>query len=212
MFIGINPFSDCYFGYHDLISRGIPFHITNYTDFVAKYDTTEWKAAYDIIIFGGSYTADEMVTPTDVKAVVLDIINNNKYKIIQVAYLGMSKSGQPRAYWYSDLGIQVNADGSPDGTNFNIADKVVNNTRADVIVDASNYQVSGWCTNMYGTSLVCLSHGEVTTSHWFAAAQAGRKWALVGTQAGLNNVFNTAIDIGKLVWYLRDVKSHLCYN
>ncbi|HWR59969.1 MAG TPA: hypothetical protein VN580_00065 [Clostridia bacterium] len=212
LFVGINVFSDYYYCYHDLISRGIPFHISTYTDFFLKYDTEEWKSAYDIVVLGGTYMAGDTATPSGIRSAVEDILENGKYKLIQVGYLGMVKDGEPNAYWYESFGVNTYGDGSAEGTEFTSPDAVVNNAVYDVVVDGTSYQVLGWCTNMYGSGLTGLACAAQNASHWFAAALPGRAGAIIGIQSGLDYVFNTAVDLGKIVWYLRGFNSHLCYN
>jgi|GEM_PF-4979079 len=212
LFVGINVFSDYYFCYHDIISRGIPFNIAMYTDFLQNYDKEEWKSAYDIVVLGGTYMAGDNATPADIKVVVGDILDNGKYKLIQLGYLGMVKGGQTDAYWYDSFGVNTYGDGSAEGTEFNSPDMVVNSPGCDLVVDGTSYQVSGWCTNMYGPGLTCLARAAQNPSHWFAAALPNMAGAIIGIQSGLDYVFNTAIDLGKVIWYLRGFKSHLCYN
>jgi hypothetical protein len=215
MFVGIPIQDGYYYPQHDLLSRGIPFHVCTFTQFLANYATDAWKTAYDIMFIGGKYddTLDPTVTPTDIKTAVQAVITGSFYKIIQVGYLGMQKTGQTVAYWHADLGVDVWGDGSTKSTNFTVADTIVADTaNGDVVSDDVVYSVLGYCSNAYGTALTRLAYATGNTAHWFAATNAAKSLTYISIQAGTITGFNVAIDIGKLIWHIRGIKSHPCFN
>lgn len=213
MIVGVPDTDGYYFVYHDLISRGIPFHICTYTSFVANYNSQTWKDKYDIMIFCGVYSDFDTTTPTDVKTAVLDIKSKNTYKMIQVSYLGMQKASQTTAYWFADFGLDVWGSGEAKSTNFTSAETVVGDTaNGDVVTEEKIYSVSGFCGNAFGTGLTRLAYASTTTTHWFASINANKTLAFIGNQSGTVNGFNSAIDFGKLIWHMRGVRSHVAFN
>ncbi len=204
-----------FFELNDMLSRGIPFHLATYTSFVNSYNSSDWLDKYDVIVFYGKYLPEDTVCPAQVKNAVVDIIKNNKYKIIQMGSFGMEREGIDSDYWYSDLGIAVDSIGKAKSNNFTAPVTVTGNS---IMAEAgATHQCIGVCDNAYGKGLVCLSNVQNYTDTWFASAESNKKWAFVSNdnpQYNTNFVdrYNTAIDFGKLIWYLRGMTSHIAFN
>jgi hypothetical protein len=210
--IGIHPLSTFLYLYHDSLSYGIPFHCFTFTDFVAKYDTTAWKAAYDIIIIGGTYLDTDTATPTTVKVAIQAIIAGDFYKIIQVSDLGMVYAGQTSAYWFEDLGVTVNEGGTPITNNFATATNWGYTGAPDYVYAAdTSYTIIGDCINVNGAALTRMLFASTLTTHWICAAEATKKWAVIGSQGG-NNTYNNVVHYGYLIAYLRGIKSGFAFD
>jgi hypothetical protein len=207
--VGSQSVDSNYFLWHDLIARGISFHVCTWTKFVENYNTDSWKSAYDIVIFGGAYLASDIVNPENVKVVIQDIITNNTYKFIQVAKHGMTRSGQTTAYWFADMGLDTQASGDlnsigTDGQNVVLAD--ANSNWTVMNEEITPYPATGNWGNCKGTGVTKLAGASYGNLH---TVSAKGNWVCITQET---TYYCRHVDIGKCVWYLRQIKSHPTYN
>ena len=211
--VGIWPSNSSYFLTHDLISRGIPFHTATWSAFVANYNTPAWLSAYDVVITAGTYLADDTATPTTVKPVIQDIINNGKYKFVQIGEFGMSKIGETTVYWFDDpMGLHTQSVGgnlyTTDAGSTPVT--ILQDPLTPVLAEDIVYTITGYRTSLVGSAgLVKLAYITSPTAITYCASNLSKNFVIITLEAG----YNKMVDVGLVVKYFRgNIKSTIAFN
>jgi hypothetical protein len=199
-----------YFTDHDLLRRGVPFHVCSYSEFEANWDTDTWKSSYDIVVLRGKYLASETSTPASIKAVLTAIMAATPipYTIVHLGQSGNTKTGETSTFWDDVLGFTTANMGAVNLSNASY--QLTGNE--DILFDTS-CTFAGWTQKLKDVSFTCLAHITADADHWIAAERTSDKKAYkIGYQGGTSLAENTAIDVGKLIWYIRSKKTHIAEN
>lgn len=206
LYVGLWPVDNYYNPMHDLISRGIPFHMSTFTHFVQNYQ--EWTEKYDIVVFGGEYIESDSVSPDDVKKVVIDSLEKGLYKFIQISDFGMRRGNYDTTFWFKELGLLTTDIGELYSTDIGSTSRSITENGVSILAEDKEHTVNGWWQNVTGDYNI-KKLAFIPDSDLCLVSAKEEEWVCIAREL---DYFSSYVDLGKIVYYLRDIRSHVCYN